>query len=138
MALMAKAACQAGAVGIRANGVQDIRDIMREMPLPVIGIIKKITPAAAYTSPPTLAEVDALVETGCDIIALDFTRSRQAPRRERKGNFGTGKTQIPSSAHHGGLLFPAGRARGAKRRSGFCGHHPERVCAGDPHGRAEL
>lgn len=77
MALMAKAACQAGAVGIRANGVQDIRDIMREVPLPVIGIIKKDYAGSSVYITPTLAEVDALVETGCDIIALDFTRSRR-------------------------------------------------------------
>lgn len=74
MALMAKAAYQAGAVGIRANGIQDIRDILCEVSLPVIGIIKKDYPGSNVYITPTMDEVDALVKTGCDIIALDFTR----------------------------------------------------------------
>ena len=82
MALMAKAACQAGAVGIRANGVQDIRDIMREVPLPVIGIIKKDYAGSSVYITPTLAEVDALVERMAGVLA-DGINQALHPRLSR-------------------------------------------------------
>ena len=57
MGRMAVAAKEGGASGIRANGVEDIETIRREVDLPVIGIIK--------------AEV--LLSLGVEILALDAT-----------------------------------------------------------------
>ena len=70
MPLMAKAAAQSGAVGIRANTVRDITQIKAVVDLPVIGIIKKDYPGTPMYITVTMAEVDALVECGVDILAV--------------------------------------------------------------------
>lgn len=75
MSRMAYAAFLGGAVGIRANTVADITEIRKTVDLPIIGIIKQVYedhPDVYIT--PTMAEVDALVECGVEIIALDATR----------------------------------------------------------------
>lgn len=73
MVLMAKAAIESGAVGIRAQGVSDVKEIREFTDVPLIGIIKKDYPGYAQYITATMDEVDALIETGCDIIALDAT-----------------------------------------------------------------
>ena len=69
----AKAAMLGGAGGIRANTVRDIAAIKGEVPLPVIGIIKVDYADSPIYITPTIAEVESLVEVGCDIIAMDAT-----------------------------------------------------------------
>lgn len=73
MAAMAVAAKEGGAVGIRANGVEDIRAIREAVDLPVIGIVKGEYPHSQVYITPTEREVKALVEEGVEIIALDAT-----------------------------------------------------------------
>ncbi|MBM7586286.1 N-acylglucosamine-6-phosphate 2-epimerase [Bacillus pakistanensis] len=73
MGRMAIAAKEGGAVGIRANSVEDIVEIKKNVDLPVIGIIKKIYSDHDVFITPTMAEVDALMTTGVEIIALDAT-----------------------------------------------------------------
>lgn len=73
MPLMAKAAAQSGAVGIRANTVRDITQIKAVVDLPVIGIIKKDYPGTPMYITVTMVEVDALVECGVDILAVQGT-----------------------------------------------------------------
>lgn len=73
MSRMAVAAKEGGAVGIRANGADDIVAIKKEVNLPVIGIVKINYPDMKSYITPTMKEVDILVETGVDVIALDAT-----------------------------------------------------------------
>ena len=73
MSRMAVAAKEGGAIGIRANSVQDIVAIKKEVDLPVIGIIKIDYEKMKPYITPTMKEVDELVEVGVDIIALDAT-----------------------------------------------------------------
>lgn len=73
MSKMAWAAYLGGAVGIRANTVVDIKAIKDKVDLPVIGIIKEIYDDSDVYISPTVKEIDALVEAGCEIIATDAT-----------------------------------------------------------------
>lgn len=73
MSKMAWAAYLGGAVGIRANTVVDIKAIKERVDLPVIGIIKQVYPDSDVYITPTMKEVDALVDVGCEIIAVDAT-----------------------------------------------------------------
>lgn len=73
MSKMALAAKQGGAGGIRANSVVDIKAIKQEVDLPIIGIIKKDYPGTDIYITTTMEEIDALVETQVDIIAIDAT-----------------------------------------------------------------
>ena len=73
MSKMALAAYQGGAKGIRANTIEDIQAIKKEVDLPIIGIIKQEYEGSVVFITPTIKEVDALVKEGVDIIAMDAT-----------------------------------------------------------------
>ena len=73
MGRMAYAAWLGGAKGIRANTPEDIAEIRKTVPLPVIGIVKKNFENSEVYITPTVGLVDSLVAAGCEIIAIDAT-----------------------------------------------------------------
>ncbi|OFT93401.1 putative N-acetylmannosamine-6-phosphate 2-epimerase [Aerococcus sanguinicola] len=77
MSRMAVAAQEGGAKGIRSNSVADIEAIKELVDLPIIGIIKQDYPDAEIYITPTMKEIDALVATGVEVIALDATISKR-------------------------------------------------------------
>lgn len=81
MGRMAKAAKEGGAIAIRAQGIDDINEIKKVTNLPVIGIIKENYKDSDIYITPTKKEVDALLSTSCEMIALDATK-RQRPNKE--------------------------------------------------------
>ncbi len=73
MAKLALAADLGGAAGIRANSLSDIQAIKKEVSLPVVGIVKRDYPDSDVFITATKKEVDELIESGCEMIAMDAT-----------------------------------------------------------------
>lgn len=74
MGKMAYAAALGGAAAIRANSVEDIKEIKTNVDLPIIGIIKKVYEGSDVFITPTLNEIELLYQEGVEIIALDATK----------------------------------------------------------------
>ena len=82
MGRMALAAKEGGAVAIRAQSSVDIKEIQKVTGLPVIGLIKKNYDDSEIYITPTMAEVEDLLTTDCEMIALDMT-NRPRPAGEK-------------------------------------------------------
>lgn len=81
MSKLARAAMEGGAVGIRANSKKDIIAIKQEVSLPMIGIVKRDYKDSEVFITATKKEIDELLESGCEMIAMDSTK-RNRPQGE--------------------------------------------------------
>ena len=82
MGRMALAAKEGGASAIRAQSYDDIVEIKKNVDLPIIGIVKRNYSDSEVYITPTKKEVEELIKTKCEIIALDAT-DRKRPNDEK-------------------------------------------------------
>lgn len=73
MSRLALAAQQGGAAGIRANTKQDIIAIKEACSLAVIGILKRDYADSDVFITATTSEIEELIDSKCEMIALDAT-----------------------------------------------------------------
>jgi N-acylglucosamine-6-phosphate 2-epimerase len=73
IAAMAQAAQEGGAVGVRVEGVADLRAVRVRVRLPIIGLIKREYSGFDPYITPGLSETREVLETGAEIVAFDAT-----------------------------------------------------------------
>lgn len=96
MGRMAYAAFVGGAVGIRANTVSDIKEIKKNVDLPIIGIIKKVYGDCPVYITPTFDEIEELIKEEVDIIAIDGTSRTRPDKKELKDLIKEVKNKYPN------------------------------------------
>jgi N-acylglucosamine-6-phosphate 2-epimerase len=97
MAKMAYAAMLGGAVGIRCNSGEDIREIKKTVKLPIIGLSKKLYKGYSVFITPTMREVKEVVEAGAHIVAIDATDRKRPDNLTLKEFFIEIKKQYPKA-----------------------------------------
>jgi N-acylglucosamine-6-phosphate 2-epimerase len=99
LSAMARAAEDAGAAGVRIQGVANLRAVRGRVRVPVVGIIKREYEGYEPYITPTVREVRDVLECGAEIVALDATS------RPRPG--GQGLPELIEVIHQGGALCMA-------------------------------
>ena len=80
IAAMAMASVEGGAIGLRIEGIDNLKAVRPKVSVPIIGIIKRDLPDSEVRITPFIEDVIALKEAGADIIAIDAThRPRPVP-----------------------------------------------------------
>lgn len=67
-----------GAAGIRAQGTENVKEIRKNVDLPIIGITNGVFENGWICITPNVSDIEQLIDAGADIIALDVT-SRKRP-----------------------------------------------------------
>jgi len=73
LAAMAKAAEDGGAVGVRIQGVENLRAVRDRVRLPIVGLIKRAYEGFEPYITPTMREAREVIATGAEIVAFDAT-----------------------------------------------------------------
>ena len=97
MSRMAYAAMVGGAVGIRANGGEDIKRIKETVSLPVIGLVKALYDASSVYITPTLREAKEAIRAGADILAMDATDRKRPGIHDLKELAGEIRRMFPGT-----------------------------------------
>jgi putative N-acetylmannosamine-6-phosphate epimerase/predicted NBD/HSP70 family sugar kinase len=106
---LAKASLSQGVRVLRLEGVENIKRIQGETGAPVIGLIKRKHPSTEHYITATMREVEELLATECQVIALDsrlltFTGPDAIQRcRAREAEY----AELVSVCHSGGRLVLA-------------------------------
>jgi N-acylglucosamine-6-phosphate 2-epimerase len=77
MAAVAQSVVQGGAAAVRANLPDHIRAMRAVIDVPIFGIYKRDYPDAEVYITPTLAEAEAIVQAGCDVLTIEATQRRR-------------------------------------------------------------
>ena len=70
---MAQAAALSGACAVRIEGVRRVERVARELGIPVVGIVKRVSSDWPVFITPTVADVKALAAAGAAVVAFDGT-----------------------------------------------------------------
>ena len=73
IAAQALTVLQAGAVGIRAQGVRNVEAISKLTKVPIIGLIKRYDDSSSVYITPSVSDVVELERAGATIVAIDAT-----------------------------------------------------------------
>lgn len=73
IAAQAETVLQAGAVGIRAQGIANVAAIARVVSVPIIGLIKRYSDSTSIHITPEVDDVLNLEQAGATIVAIDAT-----------------------------------------------------------------
>ncbi|CAN5502403.1 hypothetical protein BH11ARM2_BH11ARM2_29160 [soil metagenome] len=77
---LARASADEGVQVMRLEGVKNIRVIKPALPMPTIGVLKRVYPKSDVYITPTKQDADSLIELGCEVVAFDAT-DRVRPKR---------------------------------------------------------
>ncbi|MBC7919390.1 MAG: putative N-acetylmannosamine-6-phosphate 2-epimerase [Rhodoferax sp.] len=80
---LAQAAVAGGARALRIEGARRVAKVRANVTVPLIGIVKRDMVGFPVRITPCLTDVDALLEAGADVIAVDATqRARPCPQQD--------------------------------------------------------
>ena len=80
---LAQAAVEGGARALRIEGARRLARVRAQLGVPLIGIVKRDLAHFPVRITPSLEDVDALLDAGADVIAVDATlRARPCPAQD--------------------------------------------------------
>lgn len=123
VAAMARAAVAGGAVGLRIEGVENLRAVRPMVDVPIIGIVKSDLPDTPVRITVNVEDALALADAGADIIAYDATSRPRPSARENvlAAILGTGRLAMADSStiEDGRIALAAGAAILGTTLSGY-------------------